>query len=212
MNMKKLAVFLGVLGLAVFMAGTAQAAPPIRFFIGGFAEAAHLMQYQGLGFGGEIGVAVSDLISLSAEVATGSASLNYDSSSSYSTTHETVKLTMMPAIFSINFTAPLGDRVQPYVGVGLAYHSLKMTDDYTYQDTYYSGGATSTSRTDDFHALAPVFKIGLAVGITGNVKVVGEYQQIVAKDIVKRSDAYGSSETETYFGTANLKVGIRIVL
>jgi len=50
------------------------------------------------------------------------------------------------------------------------------------------------------------------VGITGNVKVVGEYQQIVAKDIVKRSDAYGSSETETYFGTANLKVGIRIVL
>ena len=211
--MKKPAVLLGVLGLVVFTAGTAQAATPVRFFIGGFAEAAQFMSYQGLGFGGEIGVAVSDFVSLSAEFATGSASLNYNSSSSYSTSHETMKLTMTPAILSVNFTAPLAERVQPYVGVGIAYHSLKMTDDYTYQDSSYPSASTSSSQTRDFHAVAPVFKIGLAVGLTGNIKVVGEYQQIVAKHTEKSSsESYGTSESDTYFGSANLRVGIRIVI
>jgi len=201
----------GLLGLEFLLLAPANAATPTRFFIGGYAEAAHFLTYQGYGFGGELGVSVSDLLSLVAEGATGSSTLTYSSDSQYSSSLETIKLALAPLSVSIHFTAPLGDRVQPYVGAGIAYCNLKLTDTYTYRDKLYPSNSSSTSQTRELHALAPIFKLGLAVSLAEHVKIVGEYRQIVAKDKSTNNSAYGRSESEVYFGHAAFKLGIRII-
>lgn len=116
--MKKVIATMGLLSLGFFFSGPAKAATPPHFFVGGYAETAHFLTYQGYGFGGEVGFQVSQLFSLVLEGATGTATSNYDSKSQYSTSHETTKLILTPYIFSIHFTAPLGNHVQPYVGWG----------------------------------------------------------------------------------------------
>jgi opacity protein-like surface antigen len=152
------------------------------------------------------------LFCLVLEGATGIATLDYDYKSQSSTSHETIKLTLTPYIFSVHFTAPLGNHVQPYVGVGIASWNLKMTDEYSTQSTYYSSSSSSTSETLKFNAIAPIFKIGLAVSLTPNVWIVGEYRQIVAKDKLTNTSTYSTSESDVYFGSADLKVGVRIVI
>jgi len=210
--MKKVIAAVGLLSLGFFFSGTAKAATPPHFFFGGYAETAHFLTYQGYGFGGEVGVQVSQLFSLVFEGATGTATQNYDSKSQYSTSNETIKLAMTPFIFSVHFTAPLGNHVQPYVGVGIASWNLKLTDEYSYQSNYYPTDSYSTSKTWKFNSIAPIFKIGLAVSLTPNVWIVGEYRQIVAKDKLKNTSDYATSESDVYFGSADLKLGIRIVI
>ncbi len=107
------------------------------------------LSYQVIGFGGEIGYAISDLISVVAEGAAGHMSLESRSESSYSSYHDTMDMNVTPFCFSIHFTAPLGDRVQPYVGLGLAYNSVKLTYTDTSEYEYYGGSQKSTS-TDHY--------------------------------------------------------------
>ncbi len=210
--MKKVIAVMGFLSLGVFFSGAAKAATPPHFFFGGYAETAHFLTYQGYGFGGEVGVQVSQLFSLVLEGATGTATVDYDSNSQYYTSHETIKLAGTPFIFSVHFTAPLGNHVQPYVGVGIASWNLKVTDEYSYQDSYYPSSSYSTSKTWELKSIAPIFKIGLAVSLTPNVWIVGEYRQIVAKDKLKNTSSYSTSENDVYFGSADLKLGVRIVI
>jgi hypothetical protein len=211
-DMKKFIAAAGLLSLGFLFPSAAKAETPARFFIGGYAETAHFLTYQGYGFGGEIGYQVSDFLSLVLEGAKGTATLAYNSYGQYSTSHETIKLALTPFIFSVHFTAPLGNHVQPYVGAGIASWNLKMTDEYSYQSTYYSSYSSSRSTTWKFHAIAPIFKLGLAVSLTPRVWVVGEYRQIVAKDIFTNTSDYSTSKSEVYFGSADLKLGIRIMI
>jgi opacity protein-like surface antigen len=210
--MKRVIAAMCLLSLGVFFSGPAKAATRPHFFVGGYAETAHFLTYQGYGFGGEVGFQVSQLIGLVLEGARGTATSNYDSKSEYSASHETIKLTLTPFIFSVHFTAPLGNHVQPYVGVGIASWNLKLTDEYSYQNIYYSPASSSTSKTWKFKTIAPIFKIGLAVSLTSNVWIVGEYRQIVAKDKVTNTSSYSTSESDVYFGSADLKLGIRIMI
>jgi hypothetical protein len=213
-DMKKVIAVTGFLSLGVFFSGAAKAATAPHFFFGGYAETAHFLTYQGYGFGGEVGVQVSQLFSLVFEAATGTTTWDYDYRSDYSTSHETIKLALTPFIFSVHFTAPLGNHVQPYVGVGIASWNLKLTDDYSYsyQSNSYPSSTTSTSKTWEFNSIAPIFKIGLAVSLTPNVWIIGEYRQIVAKDKLKNTSDYSTSEGDLYFGSADLKLGVRIVI
>jgi hypothetical protein len=96
--------------------------------------------------------------------------------------------------------------------VGIASWNLKLTDEYSYQNIYYSPASSSTSKTWKFKTIAPIFKIGLAVSLTSNVWIVGEYRQIVAKDKVTNTSSYSTSESDVYFGSADLKLGIRIMI
>jgi opacity protein-like surface antigen len=207
--MKKIIVFLGLLGLMFLFSGTAEAATPARLFIGGYAGMAYFSAYQGYGFGGEIGVQVSERLSLVAEGAIGTITSTSSYVSSYETDQETLKLTMTPVCLSINLTAPLGDSFQPYVGVGVAYCSLKMTDSYS---TTGSFAPSSTSETRNFHAIAPVFKFGIALLLAKNVRIIGECRQIVAKDRYTITSTYSTSENDIFFGTIDLKLGIRILI
>lgn len=207
--MKKIIVFLGLLGLVFLFSGTAEAATPARLFIGGYAGMAYFSAYQGYGFGGEIGVQVSERLSLVAEGAIGTITSTSSYVSSYETDQETLKLTMTPICLSINLTAPLGDSFQPYVGAGVAYCSLKMTDSYSTTGFF---APSSTSETRNFHALAPVFKFGIALLLAKNVRIIGECRQIVAKDRYTITSTYSTSENDIFFGTIDLKLGIRILI
>jgi opacity protein-like surface antigen len=210
-EMKKIIVFVGLLGLVFLFSGTAEAATPARLFIGGYAGMAYFSAYQGYGFGGEIGVQVSERLSLVAEGAIGTITSTSSYVSSYETSQETLKLTMTPVCLSIHLTAPLGDSFQPYVGAGVAYCSLKMTDSYSIQSTG-SFAPSSTSETRNFHAIAPVFEFGIAVLLAKNVRIIGECRQIVAKDRYTTTSTYSTSENDIFFGTIDLKLGIRILI
>ena len=210
--MKKVIVAMGLLSLGVLFSGPAKAATRPHFFFGGYAETAHFLTYQGYGFGGEVGLQVSQVFCLVLEGAMGTATSDYDYKSQSLTSHETIKLTLTPYIFSVHLTAPLGNHVQPYVGVGIASWNLKMTDEYSIQSTYSPSSSSSTSETLKFNAIAPIFKIGLAVSLTPNVWIVGEYRQIVAKDKLTNTGTYSTSESDVYFGSADLKLGVRIVI
>lgn len=96
--------------------------------------------------------------------------------------------------------------------MGIASWNLKLTDEYTNQSTYYSSSSSSTSKTWKFNSIAPIFKIGLAVSLTPNVWIVGEYRQIVAKDKFTNTSTSSTSESDVYFGSADLKLGVRIVI
>jgi opacity protein-like surface antigen len=212
-EMKKIIVFVGLVGLVFLFLGTAEAATPARLFIGGYARMAHFSAYQGLGFGGEIGVHVSERLSLVAEGAIGTITLSSSYNSSYQTSQETLKLTMTPICLSMHLTAPLGDSFQPYVGAGVAYCSLKMTYSYSIKSTGpYAPPSTSESETRNFHAIAPVFKFGMAVLLAKNVRIIGECRQIVAKDRYTTTSTYSTSENDMFFGTIDLKLGIRILI
>ncbi len=137
--MKKIVVMGVLLGLLLVFSGPAEAASGGRFFFGAFAEMGQCLSYQVIGFGGEIGYAISDLISVVAEGAAGHMSLESRSESSYSSYHDTMDMNVTPFCFSIHVTAPLGDRVQPYVGIGLAYNNLKLTYTDTSEYEYYGG-------------------------------------------------------------------------
>jgi opacity protein-like surface antigen len=211
--MKKIIACVGLLGLVAIFSGEAEAATPVRLFIGGYAEAAYFYLYQGYGFGGELGIQVSEMLSLVAEGARGTMTQTEKYESDYSKSQYKTELTLTPLCLSIHFTAPISDRLQPYVGVGVAYSSLKMTESSSYQSIGGYDGSISESETRNFHAFAPVFKLGLAVSLIRNVWIVGEYKQIVAaKDQYTYKSAYSTSESDIYFGTADLKLGIRIVI
>lgn len=209
--MKKVIVFVGLLGVAFLFSGPAEAQTPVRLFIGGYAGMEHFSAYQGYGFGGEIGVQVSERISLVAEGASGTITLSSSYKYFYSTSQETLKLAMTPLCFSVHLTAPLGDSFQPYIGVGVAYCSLKMTDNYGSQTTGFSA-SSSTTETRNLHAIAPVFMVDMAVSLAKNVRIFGECRQIVAKDQSTITSSYSTSETEIFFGTVGLKLGIRILI
>jgi|GEM_PF-1883217 len=211
--MKKIIVCLGLLGLVAIFSGEAGAATPVRLFFGGYAEAATFYMYQGYGFGGELGVQVSEMLSLVAEGARGTMTQTEKYESEYSRSQYKTELTSTPLCLSIHFTAPISDRFQPYVGAGIAYSSLKISESSSYQGNGGYGTSSSESETRDLHAFAPLFKLGLAVSFTRNVWIVGEYKQIVAaKDKYTYKSAYSTSESDVYFGTADLKLGIRIVI
>ena len=210
--MRKVIACFCLLGLGVLFPGTSEAATRVRFFIGGSVQAAHFSSYQGYGFGGEVGIQVSDLLCLVADGATGTITQTYSYTSTYELSHETMKLTLTPFTFSVHFTAPLGDSFQPYVGVGIAHCDLELTDSYSYQYLGYSNGSDSKSKTWKLSAIAPIFKLGLVISLSQNIKIIGEYRQIVAKDKLTVEGSYSTSENDLYFGTADLKVGIRIVI
>lgn len=210
--MRKVIACFCLLGLGVLFPDAAEAATRVRFFIGGSVEMAHYSSYQGFGFGGEVGIQVSDLLSLVADGATGTMKQTSSYVNSYENSQETIKLTLTPFTFSIHFTAPLGDRFQPYVGVGIAHCSLELNDSYSYQYVGYSNSSSSTSKTWKFSAIAPIFKLGLAISLTQNIKIIGEYRQTVAKDKFTSKGSYSTSESDLYFGTTDLKAGIRIVI
>jgi hypothetical protein len=52
----------------------------------------------------------------------------------------------------------------------------------------------------------------ISLSLTQNIKIIGEYRQIVAKDKLTNEGSYSTSESDLYFGTADLKVGMRIVI
>jgi len=211
--MKKIVAMGVCLGVLLVFSGSAQAATGGRFFFGAFAEMGKCLSYEGLGFGGEVGFAVSDLVSLVAEGATGKLSLVSSGENSYSSYRDEMKMSVTPFGFSIHFTAPLGDRVQPYVGVGIAYQSVKLTYTSTSEYTYYGGSEKETgTETYDLHALSPMFKLGVAVALTDHIRVVGEYQQMLAKDKIEYEGSHSSSYNEVFFGSSNVRFGIRIVL
>jgi opacity protein-like surface antigen len=210
--MKKAIAAAGLFSLAFFVPSVAAGTPP-RFFAGAFAETAHFLSYQGYGAGGEVGCQASSWLSFVFEGGWGTSSLSYDSSGKYSSSHQKVRFVFTPFLLSAHFTAPLGDRVQPYVGVGIASWNLKITSDYSYEYTYYSYSRSESSSTSRrYQSIAPIFKLGLAVSLTRRIWVVGEYRQIVAKDKSTSSSEYGTMENELYFGSADLKVGLRILI
>jgi len=210
--MRKVIACLCLLGLGVLLPGAAEAATRVRFFIGGSVQSAHFSSYQGYGFGGEVGIQVSDLFSLVADGATGTMKQTSSYKSSYSNSSETIRLTLTPFTFSIHFTAPLGDSFQPYVGVGIAHCDLELTDSISSQSTLYINSSSSDSKTWKFNAVAPIFKLGLAISLTRNIKIIGEYRQIVAKDKFTNEGTYSTTESDFFFGTVDLKAGIRIVI
>ena len=209
--MKKVIVFVVLLGVGLLCSGPAEAETPVRLFFGGYAGMAQLSSYQGVGFGGEIGVQTSEKLSLVVEGATGTITSSSSYTTPYGESRETLKLVMTPICFSVHLTAPLGDNFQPYIGAGVAYCSLKMTDDYSDQTTGYSA-LSSTTETRKYSAIAPVFMVGMAVSLAKNVRIFGECRQIVAKDTYTITSSYSTSKNDIFFGTVDLKLGIRILI
>jgi opacity protein-like surface antigen len=125
--MKKTIACLDLLGLVALFSGAGQAAIPVHVFVGGYTEAASYYIYQGYGFGGEMGFQISGMISLVAEGGTGTMTSTEKNEDQYHRSQYVTKLTLTPICFSIHFTAPISDRFQPYVGAGVAYSNLKMT-------------------------------------------------------------------------------------
>jgi opacity protein-like surface antigen len=210
-EMKKVIVFVCLLGVGFLCAGPAEAETPARLFIGGYAGMSHFSGYQGYGFGGEIGVQISERLGLVAEGAIGTITSSSSYNSSYSTSQETLKLAMTPICLSVHLTAPLGDNFQPYIGAGMAYCSLKMTDTYSSQTTGFSA-PSSTTETRNLHAIAPVFMLGMSVSLAKNVRIFGECRQIVAKDTYTSTSLYSTSKNDIFFGTVDLKLGIHILI
>ena len=52
----------------------------------------------------------------------------------------------------------------------------------------------------------------MAVALTDHIRIVGEYQQMLAKNKIENEGSHSSSYNEVFFGSSNIRFGIRIVL